>query len=243
MNIKTISLSSIVACLLFIEGCSKNDATPSSCQLINYNGEVYTYVNTKLTSGKASCCYSITYSYDNQNRVIQTVENSGSTTTSTLYYDRNNNVIRTIDSDLINQSTSHTIITYNSSGQRIKQQSYSYTPSANSNPADSTLLGESTYQYPNTSTHNYSSLSMTIYYSGVPFNYEYTYEYDNKVNPSRHLFNFNPFNETDNNQVQIAMTSPSSITTNYVYTYNSNGYPLTSTADGTISTYTYSNCK
>jgi len=251
----------LILLILLVEGCTKNDVSPSTCQLASYqigsSGTNYYYTNNQLTGGQdANGIYS--FSYDKQDRISQIAYNSG--TMVAIRYDGNNRIIKVTwtfkplvadniiwDAPLPAPTIYH--YTYNQSGQMILQQYFLLNTSG-----DSTLTDVKTFQYPGTSTHNYSTSSW-ITYGNDTLTTNYVYQYDNRINPFRQsIYTLtSSFSSTDNNVAQVAITQSSKLgtftgTSDYVYTYTNNGYPLkqTLTSNGSLTSYsttfTYTNC-
>ena len=246
----TKSLFCLIAICAAIFSCStKKDPGAAVCYpyTITYSGgsisvTTYAYLNNRLmasSSGDWGHTDSKEYKYDSQGKIISyTSTHTGpSSATSTedfaLTYDANNRVIQEIS------ASSKTISTYNSSGQKVRTEFYTGT-----NP-NFTLEQYNLYGYSSTSTRNYSTL--TQYDASNTLLVTINFTYDTKQNPQAALF---PFDQLPTNNVtQETFVYPgnhSSVFTN-TYTYTSNGFPLTVTAEGngktTTINYSYKNCK
>jgi hypothetical protein len=265
-----VGLIKVILLAFIVEGCSKNDLSPSACQLgsyqigakgtSNYSYNNYFYNSGQLTGGQdLNGVY--TFSYDEHNRITQIDYNEGKM--CSIQYDGNGRISYEIW--IYKPPSANNIIwigppaapiiyrfSYNSSGQLITQKAVKL-----NTPGDSSVLQIMTFQYPNANTHNYSSSSWLTYGSDTVTT-NLTYEYDDKINP----FLQNGYNltsgvgATDNNVTQVAMTAfskqkilYSDYTYNFTYTYTNAGYPLTQIftsnavpSESSVSTFSYTNC-
>lgn len=228
-------------------GCSvKNDPVASVCYIATVT---HTY-------GSDSTVGTYTYT-DNKVVAISGVDNSGSTTTYDYNYDSrgrvsaivgpnaSNNATLTYDtrsriSEMI-LSTSKTVFTYNSFDQLVRADTY-----LNGN-STSTPDYYSTYIYPSTGTKNYSA--RMDYDGSHTLRAIFSFAYDTKQNPEAVIF---PTYQLPTNNVTqrtvLYRGSNGSAITDFIYTYNANGFPLTVTEKNgnsytTTITYTYTNCK
>jgi hypothetical protein len=224
----------------------------------NYFYTNYYYHESQLAGGQdANGIY--TFSYDTQNRLNQIDYNIGAM--CAIQYDGNGRISNQIWT--FKPPVADNIIwigpppppniyrnTYNSAGQLTMQRHFKLNA-----PGDSSLTAVRTYQYPNTATHNYASLSW-ISYGKDTVTTNSVYEYDNKVNPflqSAYSLT-STFSSTDNNITKVVITQLSGQvvtftgTSTYTYTYTNNGYPVTQTftsdssTEGFVTTFTYANC-
>ena len=232
---------------LLFDGCTEDDIT-SRCYVTSIGLSTYIYDYNKYVGGHDNYG-AFTLTYDNQGRpfcstyqqgyVFTNVYNSdGSVTTNQTYNGSKYGKINTF---------------YNSTNQIVQQKIYYYYVSA----ADSIQI---TYQYPNTTTHNISTM-ISMEYSIAPQKYVSTYQYDTKVNPTSFIQSLSPWDLTENNVTKssrtpydnndVPLTANTTTSTNQ-YTYTSEGYPLTLTSthfnDGsevgiTRTNYAYSNCQ
>jgi YD repeat-containing protein len=172
-----------------------------------------------------------TYTYDSKGNIITINRISGSA--SQYGYDSNNNLVA---EDVTFKSLPAYRMTYqyNSSGQMTSNLYTSLT--------DPDLTFTSTFQYSNTSTKNPSTLVLEGLLGKVVIPAITTrYEYDDRPNPLKSFF---PSITSDNNVTKSTVTNQGKTTVeSFVYQYNSNGYPTSSSSSaGMVNTFTY-DCK
>ncbi len=232
----------LMGALLFTDCSKSSNATTPTCYpfTVEYgvgNMMTFAYAGNYVTSNvyvNGANSNTSLYTYDAQNRLSTITSRSY---VGSYYYDGNNRVdsIAYLNSGTFDWADKYS---YNSSGQLAQDQFYN---SSGPNPYYTV-----TYKYPNSSTHNYSSI---IYYypSGARLTSTNHYTYDNKNNPFNFFRSFDPTTTPNNVVTEADSDSISSSTYNYNYTYNSNGYPLTVTYQSGTTTYTtnytYTNCK
>ena len=233
----------ILMCALLLTNCRKSTDAIQSCYpyTIEYgagNMNSFTYVGNHITSAvyiNGGNTNTSVYVYDTQNR-LSTITSGAFI--STYFYDGKNrldSIIYTGNGTVYGEDK----YSYNSSDQLTQDQYFK--------GANQTLYYTGTYQYPNSSTHNY--FSKAYFYPATNYTSTSTYTYDSKNNPYYFFRSFDPTITTNNAVTEEDSNSSTSTTTNYNfnYTYNSNGYPETVTyQSGAITyttNYTYTNCK
>lgn len=223
------------------------------CYITSDGNFTFTYTNGKWTGG-ADDEGEFTIKFDQQGRPTELDYTNGSVTT--LVYEGSKVSSSTfILKNVLNETIKNK---YNSSGQ-LTEQHYIFFQSQDT---DSMLY---VYNYPTSTSHNFTSINTTFYnsnHTGNPniiifpiVNRLTTYEYDNKINPYPNLHYANPLLATDNNITKASSTSDTNKTPFVItstYTYNSKGYPLTETTISpnqygnlvtTTTNFAYSNCQ
>jgi hypothetical protein len=192
-------------------------------ELISYSSQnVYSSVLTYDVSGKIvseldNDYIQITYAYDNKNSLVLWEESVAGTSYLKMKFN------------------------YNSYGQDTLKQLYRYDLEIGSYY----LANFVRHYYSSTNTNNYS-IRKTYDSTGTLLNTE-NFIWDSHPNPYlNNAFFLNEMPPT-NNVTQYTFIPAGGVpqTTNYTYTYNKNGFPLSQTIPGygTILVYAYTNCK
>jgi YD repeat-containing protein len=195
--------------------------------------------NNELISYSSASIYSSTLTYDDSGKIISELDNGDIQIKYT--YDQKHQLILWSESipgysfDILQYK-----FFYNEAGQDTLKQTIRYNLSSGS--YDITRFER--LRYESTKSKNYSERK--TYNASSTLLYTENFLWDNRPNP--HLTNAFFTNEPppSNNILQYTFTAAGGLpeVTNYIYTYNSNGFPLTQTIQGfvTIANYTYANC-
>jgi YD repeat-containing protein len=224
--------------------CEYNNIGPRVCfvtstvttNIVSY----FTYNSAnELVSYKASDVTSSILASDAMGNIISELDNGDVQINYT--YDEHNRLILWTESFTDPQQYYREVkFMYNSSGQNVLKQYFLYHASSSSY----ILWRYMTLTYSSTSGRNYSERK--LYDANSALLYTENFLWDNHPNP--YLSNAFFINEPppSNNVIQYTLTfaGGSPQVTDYTYTYNSNGFPLTQTIPGyaTIASYTYTNC-
>ncbi len=190
----------VIACLLW----TYQRNTSSSSQTFNYWYDTdYRLVSVDATGTSGS--YYTDYVYDTNGFLIsRTHTESGVSTLTSYAYDSEDRML---------SSTSNGVTTtysYNATGQLVM---ITYSPTAST-----------TFEYPNTTTHNFSK----EVYTSTSTTATYLYEYDSNPNPFKVIFPHFP-TQTDNNLIKSTVGA---VVSNFALTYNAYGFPSTVTGSG-----------
>lgn len=250
MKSRVLPTLPVVLCFL-LSGCFTNDAVPvSPCypqvyrQVIGTSRveEYYTFnqfnkletVSNETRNGNTRTNLYLDLEYDKKGILSAVRYADGS---AYLY---TTNAAGKITSINFNSSSGVTTqkqeFTYNASGQVTKRQYHTLS---------SGVLTKSTsytYEYPNTTTNNYSKRS--LFNSNDVLQSYITYTYDTKPNTSTLLSIFPSVVTTNNvlSQVNSNATGTSQVTWTWSYTYSAKGFPLSYKATnglGSEETYSY----
>jgi YD repeat-containing protein len=244
---KILAAASFFFCvvMLLYAGCSETDNPAiSSCYPIE---ESHTIGGNNV--------YVITYQYSGSKVVSSnSVNANGSTTTHYNYNVRGQLIgIETYDNETeLLEPVSHQLFSYNSEGKLEQIDVYSgfsllISVIYNYNSFGQLVEQEfdfvdqpsqfNTFEYPNTETKNYSKGIM-----GWPQQFTLLFEYDDHPTPYSHV---SFVDAPANNITRVTMISLSEeeTVTDYVYKYNTSGYPISKTATGgAVTTWSY-RCK
>ncbi len=250
LQLKIIRILSylLLGILLLAQSCKKDEAEPRISSIVCLPTAIVTpeflfqiYYNNenkvvRFTAEQQPYVYQTEFIFDvNQERIVSayfmraaalfsgiaSVEGTGSYT-----YDTEGR-LTSMDSTA-NGTVYRTTYQYNSSDQLITSLQF-----INSNGTDY-LLATTTYEYPNTSTRNPSTVTDS---SGAIR----TYEYDDKPNPAKILGT--PSIVPDNNVTRQTHTLGTLTETyRYDYLYNEQGYPTQKKSETRETQYTY-DCK
>lgn len=270
-----MKIHALLLCLLAVAlGCSKkNDPAPvTGCQVssiataftggtqwiqtFSYSGSSVSGLQFKTVDGGTTTSSNYNYTYDGSGRLtnvtlVGTAQSTDFASVS-LTYSGSNTSPSVVKVTLGDGSYNQTTYTYNSTMQ-VTQAVVSYFDAT----SNTTTSSYQTFSYPNSTTHNASSVEN---YTGLPADgnasiatYEYTY--DTHSNPESGYDLVGGSFATTNNVVTFKATTHTSSgdfssTITYTYTYNSKGYPTKKTylftnldPNSTVTiTYSYTNC-
>lgn len=220
-------------------GCSNDEPVPATCTLksttrvegsfnltesYTYNDEAKVISIIGTSSSPSPLTYTHTFTYGSNGNLATADYGNGLTATFTLD-SQNRVVLRTLMPGGMNST-----YIYSASGQLIQRV---YT-----DPTCSSCGYTRTYNYPDSTTHNYTQMQY-VGTGGEVFTI--TYEYDNHPNPEKAIVFYG--GTTNNITKETYTDSVRTFVTTYTYTYNNKGYPVTSVSDqGSSKTYTYT-CK
>ena len=230
--------------LLVGASCEYNNIGPRFCYVASavtsYNVSYFTYNSAnELVSYSATGVSSSTIASDGAGNIVSELDNENIQINYT-YDERNQLILWTesfTDAPHYNREVK---FMYNENGQSVLQQYLLYHVSSSSY----ILWRYETLSYGSSTGRNYSERKM--YDATSALLYTQNYQWDSHPNP--YLSNAFFINEPppSNNILQYTYTLAGGLpqVTNYTYTYNSNGFPLTQTIPGyaTIASYTYTNC-
>jgi hypothetical protein len=258
---KTLLTAALYASVLV--GCNKDDDPKTKLCFLTTVVETndsetttinYTVDNQKVTKVNSSTVYSgVTYqdnatiTYDSKGNITETTNDDG---TKTVYTYTDGQITKTEDFDGTTLSD-RTDYEY-SNGQLIKAQYYS-----ESSPGTFVKSDYDIFEYASTSSKNPTKIK-SFSKTGTTPDYTVVYEYDDKKNPYSASGTFLNvlalYGEASANNITKATftnaSNPTIQTNNFVYEYNTEGYPTKSTITKTTTgqsartstaTYTY-NC-
>lgn len=237
---------SLLILVLFSACLDNDDVPPSGCYPNYYSSavgssfvsETYEFDIKNRLSGISTNTLSYTLSYDASNRLVKINYSDGRV--ANYQYDANKRMSSSNVTSSLGTVTSKTDYSYNTSGQLIKRQPFSL--------SNGVLVKTSynTYEYPNTTTRNFSK-RLNFSSTDVLQSTE-TFTYDTRPNPDLVLTPNIPTLTTNNvNQRIFTPVSGTVVTYTYSYQYSAKGYPFSYTIAGSNSfretrTYEYNNC-
>lgn len=224
--------------------CEYKDISPRICYLATEvtptiaNSYFYNE-NNQLVSYSSPNIYTSTLTYNSAGKIISELDNGGIQIDYT--YDEKNQLVLWTES--IKGASFYVLqikFLYNDAGQDTLKQTTRYDFWS----GKYYLYRIERLQYSSPKSKNYSE--RRTYDAASRLLYTENYLWDNHPNP--HLTNafFTNEHPPSNNILQYTFTAAGGTpqVTNYVYTYNGNGFPLTQTIQGytTVAYYTYTNC-
>lgn len=223
---RSAMVMAILSAMLF--QCKEDDPAPIVCYMTSLTevqgGNVYLQTisyNEDNTVGMVSyigggLITTVTYSYGPEGRAISAdYVGVGLPAKETFEYDDSGNLIKA--EFRVGSTLSTSEYSYNSDGQLVqaifKGNNYEETDD---------------YVYPDNTTKNYSSVNYSYRVGSVTTEGSNEYEYDDKHNPKHRIPGEALISK--NNTVRKKATIGGNVSvTNYDYTYNDNGYPISTT--------------
>jgi YD repeat-containing protein len=237
MKTRISLLLSLTLLSVFFGNCTKKSDTTATCRL------------ALVVDGSRS----LNYSYEN-NRVSVKIESGIVVNTTNYVYNGSRLVTATTGTSTVEYTYDAngrlSQVDYKQAGTLTNRDSYQYT-SNSAKPSAVIALTYSGTTITSTTTTNYTwtngNLTQSSAITGSSQPTVISYTYDSKSNPELNL-GFPTELVSKNNVVSklTQVTGLPSTTALYTYTFNSQGYPLTSTeqlnGSSVTTTYTYNNC-
>ncbi len=235
MNIRRTGL--LLLFPLFLFQCTKKDEAGSFCRLnsltvvnpaitLTVTLEYTNNLLTKQTMSGLGNVQTITWAYDSNGMMkTMTMEYPGGSQVTTFTLDGSNRIASSVTTGTTPQSA---VYAYNASGQleTVSITDLSATPGS---PGYVTVMS---YTYPNTTTGNYSTLTIV---TGTSDPIVISQEYDNKKSPFVGLDGYVPYPVNN-----VTKRTENGVTLTISYQYNSQGYPVSATdSNGSTHTYNY----